>query len=290
MEGRSAIDRREADMIAADKIEAAGRHVLYCQKSIGSAFGLAVILNLFAATPSLAVIGGSPVAAGSPQQRAIAAITSGTAACTGVFIAADMVLTAAHCIHGPADTIKVATGGSRQSSVPLDVIAVRVHEAYDQAQHNDLALIRVKPRQGYAFAVNPVTRITTPLPGDSILALGYGRTARNAASNQNLYSKRLTVAGRRDKDRAFFVDQRGGGICDGDSGGPALVEDKSGLALAGIASAVYSPAGINDICRGEADYTDVRAYRSWIEKTMTALRRKGAQAPAAASGKRGTPS
>lgn len=200
--------------------------------------------------------------------------------CGGSFIAADWVLTAAHCVKPEQAANIQVYGGSNQLSSGgriYGVTRVIVHEGYDTiTQENDVALLQLSQRANIATV--------SPLPaeeadrlagaGGTATAIGWGLTSeggdvQNAlrrvgveiVSNQacnapNAYAGGITSG-------MLCAGFRAGGrdSCQGDSGGPLIVSNGNGT---------FYQAGVVSWGEGCGQpnkygvYTRVSAYRSWI--------------------------
>src|SRR6516164_2101981 len=115
-------------------------------------------------------------------QRYTVSVASTIGKCTGVVLAQDVVLTAAHCTQ---DAAKIRVGGNRgfgdPTSPPVDLSPVTQaiqHPHYNAKQPGspDLALLKLaKPlpdRFSPAYFGGPI-----PGNGDDLIAVGYGKSA-----------------------------------------------------------------------------------------------------------------
>jgi hypothetical protein len=210
---------------------------------------------LFAAHPALAIDGG---AAAGRDALAQATVGIGTITrpedalkltrCTGVLVAPDLVLTAAHCVNGdPLGAIVVFFRGSEPVS---PVYAARVANRYSpdpgqmlpNAAPNvslndlsvDLAVLRltepVKGRRPVPLASDP-SRVPKSLrfAGAGLSRTGVGRLRTASLTPVAATSTGLTIA-----------KVNGGRICFGDSGGPVVATDRGGTYVWGVASAVLA--------------------------------------------------
>jgi secreted trypsin-like serine protease len=183
--------------------------------------------------------------------------------CTGVLIAKDMVLTAAHCIeNGFAYAVAV-----NKDDVNLvqkdDIINVRRAERHpmyrdpvfmsDHASPNDIAILKLQQ----AVNISPATLISKNelRQANEVTIVGFGKT--DTAATVGFGIKRMVTTNilslRRsdnqdmtmevaqyghDSDLAFVAgnNNRSSGACKGDSGGPVYVDTGNGLKLAGLTS------------------------------------------------------
>lgn len=206
-----------------------------------------------------AVIGGQPTTIEqSPWQ--VLVLPGPTALCGGALIAANWVVTAAHCVQGvdPA-AIEVHAGittvGERSADTRLPVSAVFLHPGLNTSTYaNDVALLQLT--QAWAPAANrqvimlPVGQDPAfPAAGAPASITGWGQTSETGSGAQQLQAAGVTVLA----DRAGSCGQYGGAYngsahicagvvggavdtCNGDSGGPLVVDVNGMRTLAGITS------------------------------------------------------
>jgi hypothetical protein len=180
--------------------------------------GLALLLSwLLGCAPSLALTGADPDGVTLQRYTVVVAGTKGR--CTGVVLAQDVVLTAAHCLQ--AGRLRVyfsfspAVLGEVKASVP--------HPAYNAAQQGSPDLAILKLARPLPDRFTPVF-LDPRLPGDGtdLVVAGYGKNADNDAKVvlrtvlQHIsarYSTYLTLTA---------VDDSAAGAAPGDSGGPVF--------------------------------------------------------------------
>lgn len=200
--------------------------------------------------------------------------------CGGSFVAADWVLTAAHCVKSDQAANIQVYGGSNQLSSGgrvYGVTRVIVHERYDSiTQENDIALLQLSQRA--------VVSTVSPLPateadrlagaGTAATAIGWGLTSEGGdvqntlrrvgveiVSNQACNAPGAYAGGITDGMLCAGFRAGGRDSCQGDSGGPLIVNNDNGT---------FYQAGVVSWGEGCGQpnkygvYTRVSEYRSWI--------------------------
>src|SRR6516165_6680400 len=126
----------------------------------------------FPATPAAAIVGGAPFA-DQAIARHVVLIVGGHSLCTGVAIAPDLVLTAAHCVLGNGKYRLLAFEGRRP--VVKDVASVAPHPQFSpRADAPDLALVKLVPPAANLAPAPFSGRRAPPLVGDRFIVAGFG--------------------------------------------------------------------------------------------------------------------
>jgi hypothetical protein len=247
--------------------------------------GLPVLALLIWSFPAAAMVGGAPAAAPTLARHVVLIVGSAGTVCTGVAIARDLVLTAAHCTQPGAEYKLMEFDGAHQ---PLlrDVTDIARHPQFDlktMLAHRataDVSLMRLAAPLGAAFA--PV-RLAAPgkavAPGDGFTVAGYGVAVRHdGRSSGTVRAAALVATGQpgtlqiRLVDPATNGERAGLGACTGDSGAPVFAGNGDELAVAGVVSWSTGPK-LTDGCGGLTGVTPLVRYRDWILDTA---RRMGA--------------
>jgi hypothetical protein len=242
--------------------------------------GVAAVVLLVATSPSHAGSVAAPVVNGVPtaDYPAVGALLDGatpavaSTECTGTLIGCRTFLTAAHCV---CPTTGAACQGAdapppdgrlvyfaHAGFVAIESIAVHPDYVFPVA---DLAVVRlVEPVTGIApVALNDVGRAPFGTSG-IIVGFGWQSTAARDSGIRRAGSvvTAACAAGVSDATSVCW-DFTGGGSnsCEGDSGGPLIVDLGAGAMLAGVTSGGFSATCLPTDHSYDAD---VFVYRDWI--------------------------
>lgn len=236
--------------------------------------------------PQSKMLGAQPVRIHNyPWQVSIASDGAGGHFCGGVLIHTHWVLTAAHCLGDLRDgTLRVRAGDEHLDGA-LGNARVRLtvrHPSYEPATwRNDIALLKIDPLPVGTQATpvqGPDAAVAARLGDTDVMATGWGvnRPKGSLPSNELLGARFRVVptatcnrapgfAGRVTESMLCLAGEgHGESICNGDSGGPAVMFLDGYARLVGIAS-----VGLTD-CTGRLVYsvfTRVDRYASWVRET-----------------------
>jgi secreted trypsin-like serine protease len=235
---------------------------------------LALTCTCTLATSVSALVGGAPPA-GDAAGGAVVMLTGSQATfCSGVALARDLVLTAAHCVLPGANYKLVEFDGTRQP-VLKDLASIARHPDFDVnavLRHRvtaDVALIKLAA----PLKVSPAPLMpagASVAAGDRFVVAGYGVAVRgDGKSGGTVRAATLVATGQpgtlqiRLADPTTKGERAGLGACTGDSGAPVYREAGGTLAVIGVVSWSTGPA-LSDGCGGLTGVTPLARYRGWI--------------------------
>ncbi|MDO9061751.1 MAG: trypsin-like serine protease [Bradyrhizobium sp.] len=225
-----------------------------------------VILPLLSGGPASALVGAD--VADRTVQRFTVVVAGAKGRCSGVVLAADIVLTAAHCIRrGERYQVGGNLGAGFQTQPPsllspvAEIVAHPLYAPKDSGSP-DLAILKLAkplPDRFIPAVLNP----RVPGIGDDLIAAGFGRSAAgDSAADVALRMVLLRVS---QSIRGWVVLTRVGEEASeagpGDSGGPVF-------AYRGMHSLVGLMVGVSG---SQTKAVALAAHYGWIRETMRKL-------------------
>jgi hypothetical protein len=250
------------------------------------AISLALVLTATAEVN--AMVGGAAIAGQTVARHIALIVGSRGTSCTGVVIARDLVLTAAHCALPGAD-YKIVEFDAAHRPTLRDVSQVLTHPQFDLntlLSHRataDVALLRLTAPLPAAFAPAPLAigRKSVAV-GDHFLVAGYGVAIRgDGRTGGTIRTADLVATGQPGTLQVRLVDATTNGVraglsaCTGDSGAPVFDTSEGRLSIVGIVSWSTGPA-LSDGCGGLTGVTPLTQYQAWI---MNAAAKMGSRLP-----------
>jgi secreted trypsin-like serine protease len=221
-----------------------------------------------------AMVGGAQPADDGAGRAAVMLTGSHGTFCSGVALARNLVLTAAHCVLPGADYKLIELDAARHP-VLKDLATIVRHPEFDVnavLRHRvtaDVALLKL------AAPLKIVPALLTP-PGDStavgdrFVVAGYGLAVRgDGKTGGTVRAATLVATGQpgtlqiRLADPSTKGERAGLGACTGDSGAPVFRDIGGTLAVMGVVSWSTGP-GNSEGCGGLTGVTPLARYRGWI--------------------------
>ena len=237
------------------------------------ALAIAFVLSLAVAAPASALVGPTE-GAGAFAPHTVMVLSGGkgrTGFCSGVVIATDTILTAAHCVGAPAATM-AHFRDANDAPVLIPVARVETHPAYRanavaaRAKSVDLALVRTATPLPDRFSAATIAAAPAEA-GATLTIAGYGLSDERAASSGGvLRSARMVLRAPLSQVLLWLDNEHGAGACTGDSGGPVFEGD----ALVGVIAYAQGEPGRK--CGKLTQAVRVAPERAWIDSVLARWR------------------
>lgn len=207
---------------------------------------------------------------------------------SAVLIGPNLLLTAGHnvaYIPDPSNVVAIFSstpcwGSNLCKEKRIAALTTTVHPLFRQVPggtENDLALIKLATNAPSNF--KPISVIEKPYSVEKIplTVLGFGKDTESNDSPLSAFRLRKTSLSFVDElyrfgtKQKFWLAQNYGGICGGDSGGPAVVFDEHTPVVVGIATHVIHKNG-QSFCLTQGAFADVLSFSAWVREATAQLR------------------
>jgi hypothetical protein len=225
-----------------------------------------------------AMVGGAAPAPDAIGRAVVVIVGSRGNSCTGVALARDLVLTAAHCVLPGAD-YKIVEFDAARRPLLRDITSIKAHPTFDPKQHRagaDVALLKLAAPLVSAMPAALGPAGVAVAPGDAFIVAGTGVTIRgDGKSGGTARIATLAATGRpgtlqiRLFDPATKGETAGLGACTGDSGAPVFRAAPTAMVI-GVVSWSTGP-GNSAGCGGLTGVTPLTLYLEWIRGTAKIL-------------------
>jgi hypothetical protein len=257
---------------------------LHCTLSSGARLFLGLAYLAAASPIAVAMVGGAADADRAIAQHVALIVGSHGTSCTGVVIARNLVLTAAHCTLPGAEYKIVEFDAAHHPSL-RDVSIVVSHPQFELGTllgHRataDVALLKLASPLPATFDPSPLAvQRTSVAVGDRFLVAGYGVAVRgDGRSGGTVRTATLVATGQPGTLQIRLVDPNTGGdsaglgACTGDSGAPVFDTSDGALGVIGVVSWSTGPS-LSAGCGGVTGVTPLQRYRDWIVETAGRIR------------------
>jgi hypothetical protein len=230
------------------------------------------LMAIFALLPpgeSSAVVGGAE-RQDELLDRMVMVLSSRGGVCSGIVLARDVILTAAHCVTGATDYRVHYRSDEGSPPALIGTTRTVVHPGFradairTRRRSIDLALLRLEKELPARFAPSALTT-AQPARGEVVTVAGFGvARERDIRSTGLLRSTELRVIEPFGPSRiVLWVGGReGSGACEGDSGGPLLSRG------AVVAVTTWSRGASEKGCGSLTQGILLGEQRAWIDETL----------------------
>lgn len=189
----------------------------------------------------------------------------GETKCTGVLIAKNAVLTAAHCLPDISKA-SISFGLNKKNLQLLPISGHLQHPEYDESivgivedPANDVMVVTFRGDLPTGFEPAEISDQDLVQKGSVVLIAGYGRDE----DDQYDYLKATEVSVVEAVNFEFRTEEKKSGSCDGDSGGPVFLKNSENKYLL-----VGSVSRGDPSCFQYGIYENTTYYKNWIKESV----------------------
>ena len=212
------------------------------------------------------IVAGTPITGDPAIMELLSFRGQQGARCTATLITPRLLLTAAHCIsETPGFQRHVFAGNDDRRPAPSDMLVIKEvvpHPLYTTPrQGNDFCILVLQAPVG--IKPMPLNRAAVEsAQGKTVRYVGYGIVTVGNLNSGGI--KRQNTAPLAQVSRLLLtIGPNANQSCEGDSGGPLLLDDGQGEALIGVSSFVDAPA-----CRRNSFFQRVDTQIGWIDEQI----------------------
>jgi secreted trypsin-like serine protease len=251
---------------------------------------IGLLLSFVFVQSSLAIIGGEQADPTLSKQTVILKLSNGEN-CSGVIVAANLILTAGHCLEGVKDkasTVEISAKGNGSKATSVKVLRRAKHPKYVETKNGkkkvndiqyDFAFLQTEDSllETFQLSVSDLPKIVDSREAtlqelgvaSSLTAYGYGtsRKGHGTQDDEAGQRKQLSMSASYNSKYNFIKTvskEARKGLCQGDSGGGLFSVKASGLTLMGIVSGISEGSGCGS-AESFAAYTLVSDHLCWIQ-------------------------
>lgn len=235
-------------------------------------------LFIFLSSPNaFAILGGQPVQFNEEPSGSVVRLSTldRTTFCSGVVIAKNIILTAAHCSSMINADVVISTDPYSSYGPAFPIEKFIPHPDYVRGNYNtpDLAVIRLKADL-YNPKIIPLAEAQTEVSEKTPIELtGFGISLDKDGNKEPSQLKHHYKFAERIENNLIEFDQRDRtGTCFGDSGGPAFITENSKRFIIAIDRSIkYRPSLVSNkygMCFTKSQLTDIRPYLTWIRQNL----------------------
>ncbi|KAL0630420.1 hypothetical protein Q9L58_010733 [Maublancomyces gigas] len=245
-------------------------------------------------SPAHAIFGGKDVSSNDPFARYGVAIHiqhegGGWSTCSGVLIRSDIVVTAGHCAQGKKENLHVIFFWSIDNAPKSQmrrVSDIAIYDGYKFASNptpgdsTDIALLKLDKAAPSSARQMQLPDVNLDIrEKQRVWIAGYGARSYSKSTKESegadrvlrvaeiaIYSFDGSATYSAHGQIITFNQSLKSGMCSGDSGGPAYIENDSKYIVLGTAIDDESYDNTDERCTGWSHYIDLRRKVDWIDK------------------------